>query len=311
LVREAPSFPLIQPATPTSISYNSAPYISRPVSYHAVISDAQIGYIRDQDTGKLEPIHDPAAMDVAKQIVSDIRPVGLEFIGDWMDWPTFSRWQKYPEFWGCVQPSIETGYEELGEFIAAAGAQCTKRIMIGSNHGQRPEKFLLEYNMDAMGIKRAHARPDSWPVFSEPYLLRYDELGIEFSGQYPGGEYYLLPDLVLTHAPPKKLEFAASVIHGHTHHLTRSTVSQYGSNGRQNYFVFDTGCLCQLGSTENKRRLSILKVPSDRARNDWAQGISIVSVIGGKSPRHAVEQISILDGRAIYQGKDYRSMKRG
>jgi hypothetical protein len=306
LVPDTPGFPLIQPATPTTLTYNPGPYILKPITYRAVISDAQIGYLRHQETGEMEPIHDPRALDVAQQIVGDVRPTGLYWIGDWMDWPTFSRWQKYPEYHGTVQPSIETGYQELGKFITAAGEQCKTRVMIGSNHGARPEKFLLEYNMDALGIRQA-GTPTSWPVFSEPFLLRFDDYNIQFSGQYPGGHYYVLQDLVLTHAPPKKLEFQASVIHGHTHKLTRTTTVAHGFNGRQTYFVYDTGCLCSLEATTDARRLLVTRVPSDRARTDWAQGISIVAVIDGKIPRHEVEQVTIRDGAAIYHDKTYEA----
>lgn len=307
-----PEFPLIQPATPTKILFtpSTAPYIAKKVRYAAVISDAQIGFLRDLDTHQLEPIHDPDAMDVAKQIVADVRPAELDFIGDWMDWTTFTRWQKHPEYQRVVQPSIEAGYQELGSFISAAGPQCAKRMMIGSNHGARPEKFINEHNMDAVGLRRANS-PTSWPVFSEPFLLRYDELGIQMSGQYPADEYYLLPDLVLTHARPKNFEFQASIIHGHTHHLTRTTHVQHGYAGRQTFFIYDVGCLCQVGTADNRRRLMLLKVPSDRARSNWAQGIAIVSIIDGKIPKHSVEQISILNGEAIYQGTQYTARHNG
>ena len=299
------AFPVVQAASPQPIIFNQAPYISRPVSYGVVISDVQFGYLRDNETGDLEPTHDPQALAVAKRITADIRPNDLFFIGDFVDWPTFSRWQKYPEYFNTLQPTIDGAHRELGEIIAAAGHQCNRRIMVGSNHQQRPEKFLLEYNMDALSIRRANSPPSSWPVFSEQYLLRYDDMGIEFSGQYPGGEYWVNPGLVLTHAPTKKLEFAADNIHGHTHRLTTTTWAQHAADGRHNYYQYDCGSLCQLGSTTNKRRLMITKVPSDRARTDWSQGIAVISMIGGKFPKHTVDLIKIDKGFAIYQGQTY------
>ena len=300
-----PEFPPIQAASPTIIVYNQAPYVSRPISYGVVISDVQYGFLRDQDTGELEPTHDPIALSVAKDITADIRPNDLYFIGDFVDWPTFSRWQKYPEYYNTLQPTIDGAHRELGEIIAAAGHQCNRRVMVGSNHQQRPEKFILEHNMDALHVRRANTAPSGWPVFSEPYLLRYDDLRIEFSGQYPGGEHWVNPSLVLVHAPAKKLEFHADVIHGHTHHLAVTTWAQHTAEGRKNFFQYDCGCLCQLGSTTNKRRLMVTKVPSDRARTDWAQGIAVISQMGGKFPKHTVDLIKIDKGFAIYQGQTY------
>ena len=296
--------PILQQAAPTIVHYHPAPYILKPVRTIAVISDAQIGYLNDLETNQLEPIHDPVAMEIAKDIVRDVAPTEIDFIGDWMDWTTFTRWQKHPEYQRVVQPSIEEGHQQLASFISAAGPQCVKRIMIGSNHGYRPEKFVLENNIESVGIRRA-GEPHAWPVFSEPYLLRYDDLGIEFSGHYPGGEYYVLPDLVLTHAPPHKLEFAATVIHGHTHKVSKTPVVQHGQFGRQTYFTIDTGCLCQVGSASNRRRLMLLRVPSDRARSNWTQGVTIVDILDGKIPRHRVDPIEIIDGTAIYGGKVY------
>ena len=307
-VPEVPNFP-IRNATPSTIVYNPGPRILRSVRYGVVVSDVQFGFLKNTQTGELEPSHDPRALSVAKRIVSDICPASLFFIGDFVDWPTFSRWQKYPEYYGVIQPTIDGAHQELGEIIAAAGTNCTRRIMVGSNHQQRPEKFLLEHNMEALSIRRANRdRVQSnlgWPVFSEQYLLRYDDLGIEFSGQYPGGEYWVNDGLVLTHAPAKKLEFAADNIHGHTHKLTTTTWTQFHASGRKNFYQYDCGCLCQMGSTTNKQSLHLTRVPSDRARTDWSQGIAVISQLDGKFPKHEVELIKIDRGCAIYRGQVY------
>jgi hypothetical protein len=306
LVPKAPDFPLAQQASPNIIQYNEAPHIAKKIWQCVVISDTQIGYLQDPETKEIEPIHDPAAIAVAKQITADIQPRKLVWIGDLMDWPFLSRWQQHDEF-DAVNESIQAGYNHLCEFIAAAGPQVDEKIMVGSNHARRPEQFLLEHNRKAMRVRRA-ADTSAWPVFSEPYLLRFEELGIAFSGHYPGDQHYLLSDLVLTHAPPKKLEFQASIIHGHTHHITRGTWVQHAQFGRQTYFIYDTGCLCQVGETANPRRLLRTQTPSDRGRTDWAQGISVVSVVDGKIPKHSVDQIAITNGHAIYGGKVYESV---
>jgi hypothetical protein len=305
MVPDVPPFPVLERSPLAPIVYNQAPYVSRPIRYGVVVSDVQYGFLRDGVSGELEAIHDPKALAVARHITGDIRPNDLYFIGDFCDWPTFSRWQKFPEYYGTMQASIDGAYRELGEIIAAAGHQCERRIMVGSNHQQRPEKFLLDYNMEALSVRRAATPPTGWPVFSEQYLLRYDDLGIQFSGQYPGGQHYVLPDLVLSHGPLNKLEFAASVVHGHTHKLTVDTWAQHSFSGRRNYYQYDVGCLCQLGSTTNLQRLHITRVPSDRARTDWSQGMAVISIIDGKIPKHAVDLIKIDRGTAIYQGQAY------
>jgi hypothetical protein len=177
---------------------------------------------------------------------------------------------------------------------------------VGSNHQIRPENFVGQYNKTAMRLQRA-TDTSGWPVFSEPYLLCYDELGIEFSGQYPGGLYFLFDDLALTHAPPKRLEIQATVIHGHTHKMEKTTTVAHGRHGRKTYFIIDTGCLCRVGSTMDVKRHVITHVPSGRARTDWAQGISLVNVVQGKFPLHEVEHAHIHEGASNYRGQLFQS----
>lgn len=309
LYPDTPRFPLVQPATPTTINHIDAPRILKKVKQIVIVSDAQIGYLRDVQTQKLEPIHDPRALEICRRIIADVNPVKCVGIGDWMDWSTFGRWQKRPEFFGVVQPSIQAGYEWKGRLVAAANAKC-EWWEIGSNHAIRPETFILEYNREALHLTRA-VRPEDrgaleWPVFSEQFLLRYDELGIKFSGHYPGGELYLLPDLVALHAPPKKTEFAASYIHGHTHRLQAYTHVIHSFEGRKTYVSYDTGCLCSVDTTTNTRRLLVTRVPSDRGRTDWAQGLSVIEYIDDKLAKHQVHLVRIDNGISLFAGKIYQ-----
>lgn len=303
LVPTAPLFPVQTQAKPNIIKFERGPVILKKTWQCVVISDTQIGFLQDPETKEIEPIHDPRAIQVAGQIVKDVAPRKLAWIGDLMDWPFLSRWQQHDEF-DAVNESIQAGYDHLCEFISAAGPQLDEKIIIGGNHDIRPEKFLLDNNRKALRVRRA-SDTSKWPPFSQPYLLRYDDLGMHYPGHYPGDQFYLLDDLVLTHAPPKANEFQASVIHGHTHHLSRTTRVQHASRGRQTYFVYDTGCLCQVGEASNPYSLLRTRTPSDRGRTDWAQGISVVNVVEGG--RHSVDQVAITEGFAIYNGQTYEA----
>ncbi len=302
IVPEAPVFPVVNCAEPRIIQYDRGPVIAKRVDQYVIISDTQIGFLQDPETKATVPIHDPKAIAVAKQITADIGPSKLAWIGDLMDWPFLSRWTQHDEY-DAVNESIQAAYDHLCEFISASGRRLQEKIIIGGNHDIRPERFLLENNKKAMRVRRA-SDTSRWPVFSQPFLLRYDDLGIHYPGHYPGDHFYLLNELVLTHAPPKAKEFQASVIHGHTHHITRSTSVQHSSQGRKTYYNYDIGCLCQTGENPNPYSLVRTRVPSDRGRTDWSQGIAVVNVIDGEF--FSVDQIAINDGRAIYQGQVYR-----
>jgi hypothetical protein len=293
---QTPKFPLIQPANPSTFAYyNEAPRILRKIRREAVLSDAQIGFLlRD---GEMVPTHDPEAIDVALQLVQDFAPDGLSWIGDWADLPMFSRWPKTPEQFATTNASIQASHDIAGEFIAAAGVRCTKRRFVKGNHDDRFQLWARDHNVEAMGLRRA-SDTTGWPVFSLEFLLRFDELGIELSAPYPSGTVWLADNLALMHAPPKKLEMAASVIHGHLHKLTRTPWAQTNREGRITYFMYDSGCLCKIDGT----------VPSDRARTDWTQGIAFVEIIDGKLPLHRVDQIHIDNGRALSGGKLYEAL---
>jgi hypothetical protein len=285
------------------ILHSSAPELA--MERGVIISDAQVGFLRDQDNGELEPIHDPEAMDVCLQIIEAIRPDWVICIGDFIDWPTFSRYEQHKEFVETTQPAIDWGHRWLGKVRAIIGPDA-KFIMIGSNHQLRIERMINEKVPGMAGIKRANENPAEWAVCSEPYLLRYNELGIEYSGQFPGGEYWITDNLLAIHAPPKKKEFDGSVIHGHTHHITRTTDVSHKRGGRFNQYVYDVGCLCRVGSTTNLRRRLRTIVPSDRGRTDWAQGISVVTIPKSTPTIHQLDQIHITDGVAIYENRMFK-----
>ena len=297
---QAPAFPVVTQAAPNVIQFNDAPRIMKATKTVVILSDCQVGHLKDLDSGVLEPIHDTAAMRVAELITAAEDPDEIICIGDYMDWAMLSRWQQHDEF-DTVNEAIQEGYDWLCRFKAAA-PNASKFVMISGNHDIRPEKFLLEHNRKAMRIRRA-SDTSEWPVFTQGYLLRYDELGITCPGTYPGGEYYITPDLLAIHAPPRAGEFQASIIHGHDHKLTRETRVQHSSEGRKTYFRYSVGCLCQTGITSNPQRLMRTRVPSDRARTSWAQGMATVDIVEGKIPLHAVNLITIENGLSLFKGE--------
>jgi hypothetical protein len=302
-----PAFPVITPAAPTKVVFTAVPRIMRKTSVAVVLSDAQIGFLRDFHSDVLEPIHDPDALDVAFQIVGHVAPNQLGVIGDWLDLAQFSRWDQHPEYDRTTQPAIDAGHRILAEFIAAAGPQCKDRWCTGGNHDARFERYLLKHAKAALYLRPADSQPEDWPSFSMPSMLRFKELGVSYSGQYPSGEHWLSDTLVAMHAPPKKLEMRASVIHGHTHHIGTSTSVTHGRGGRATHMIYDIGCLCRVGSTDVPYRLLRTQTPSDRARTDWAQGIAIVEMVDGG--HHQVTQVRIENGTALYAGRAFQARR--
>ncbi len=307
-VPNTPKFPLIQPATPVPIVHIDVPRILHPVKHAIVISDAQINYLRDARLHTFTPSHDPPALEVTRQIIADVAPNRGAFIGDWMDWEVFSRYAKHPEAEGATQISVQAGYEWKGRHIAAAPSDCAWQEA-DSNHSIRLPKFIQEHNREGMNLQRAKRFGEigeEWPVFSEQFLLRYDELGIHMVGRYPGGEFELIPGLWCGHAPHKPGEFAVSFIHGHLHKLT-ITSNVIFCPERRSMMMYDCGCLCSVDKNPNERSLHALRVGSDRGRTNWLQGIAVVEYIESKAPiwQHHVQLVHIEAGKALFSGRVY------
>lgn len=304
LVPEAPPFPVVHNAEPCTILFDESrcPRLLRDTYQVVVVSDVQAGFYKQRD-GSLQSIHDEVAVSIAQTITKDVAPRKLMFIGDVCDWQFISRWQMHPEFM-AAQESVDVAHEILCNFISAAGPQVIEKRMIDSNHAQRPEKFMLEYNMAAMGLRRA-GETSKWPTFSEPWFLNYEKLGIDMDGRYPGEDYFLLDKLVLLHAPPKAKEFEASVLHGHTHHCRATPRVSHGRNMRSEYTIYDIGCLTSVGQNADRMSLMVTRTPSNRGRTDWNQGMAVVNVVAGKEDIFTVDLIRIKDHCAMYGGQLY------
>lgn len=313
--KDGPKFPVIQQAKPTKVVFapGSEPRLGHKLSSHVWISDMQGGFLRHVVTHQLDPMHDPRACDLTEQIIGAVQPVVIGQIGDLLDNQQFSRFEQHPEFDRTTQPSLDAVHMWLARWRAAGGKGLKRYLVKAGNHDIRFEKYLLTHAKAALGLRRAATPPDSWPVFSMPYMLRFEDLGIEYLGGFPGGEFWILDDLVIMHEPPKKLEFAGSVIHGHTHHITRTQtpVTHERTGNRKVHWVYDIGCICRTDATIDPRRLLRTNVPSDRGRTDWCQGIAVVNIIEGKIPVHQVAQVEMLESDdglyAQYGGKRFLS----
>ena len=304
---EGPAWPLVQPAKPVTIR-NPAKARQKArngLKTVVVLSDFQVGFLRSiEDPAAMVPMHDPRAIAVALQIVEDLGPDQLVYVGDFLDLPEMSRWLQHEEFWRTTQPAIDEGYKILAQFEAAAGPDRAPTKFLSGNHELRLREFILKNARAAFNLRPAQETPESWPDLTVPRLLRFDELGIEYVGEYPGGEFWINPRLVVRHNPEHKAAYDASVIAGHTHHIRRETFTRRTPEGPKAHTLYEIGCLCSLENYSDKRSLLATTVPSNRSFvRDWAQGFAVVYV--DSDQRFSVDQVDIYNGVAFYRGKRY------
>jgi hypothetical protein len=157
--------------------------------------------------------------------------------------------------------------------------------------------------------------PDDWPVLSVPYLLRLDEMGIEYIEGYPAGEYYINDDLKCIHGKRTgrrgRISQAViedervSTITGHNHHIEIAYKTIHKRSGSHTSFAAILGCLCRIdGAVPSVKSGLNANAKPIRNYEDWQQGIGIVTYVEG-NPNSHVEIVHIHDGNAIFDGREY------
>jgi predicted phosphodiesterase len=279
-----------------------------------ILPDFQIGYRRYED-GTLDPFHDEKAIDVALQIVREVKPSRVILLGDFLDLPQFGRFEQTPQYAMTANAAIEYGHNLLRtirEIVPKATI-----VLLEGNHERRLEKQVQANLMAAFGIKRAG---EKLPALSVPYLLALDDLGVEYVGAYPAGRYFINPNLMCVHgeivrkgATSKAVteHEGVSTIHGHTHRWESYARTTRTYDGARQTFAYSLGTLSRIdgavpsvhGSTDAEGKVAI-------NHEDWQ---TMVAVLDHDGKSHQLTPIfinSIGDYKARFEGKTYEPTKK-
>ncbi|MFE0151339.1 metallophosphoesterase [Nonomuraea sp. NPDC059007] len=224
-----------------------------------MISDTQI------------PYHDSRAIKNLIGFIHDWYPDEVVHIGDLMDYPQPSRWNKDTrgEFEGSIYKDSEAGKRFLGDIRSKYRGPFK---VIEGNHDQRPAEYLNKYAPALSGAT----------TFDLDELLDFDGHGIELVR----GFYDFAPDWTMTHghlgfslsqiagrtAQNAANKIGKSVIIGHTHRLALSSES-VGYNGQ---VITRTGM--EVGHLMDMRKASYLK----HGAGNWQKGFGLVYQDGSK-----------------------------
>ena len=302
-----PAWPVVQPAKPAVVKY-SPPTVIVPKGLRTeiVLPDSQFGFLRRVDTGEMLPMHDEAAHDVAAQIVGAVQPHGLTWIGDLLDFSEMSRYLQVEEFFRTTQPAIDAAYLWMARCLAVSPKTKKKRLVPG-NHERRLSEYVQKNARAAFRLRPAMTTPE-WPDNSLPRLLRFEELGVEYMGEWPGGEAWLVQDgpnpLVVMHDPKARGMVYASIIAGHTHKHSETTFAIRAPHGGHLTFThYEIGCLCSLERNPDKLSLQRTRVPSDRGSvSGWSQGVAVVEILEATG-QHQLTFVPIKNGQALFRGQ--------
>jgi len=307
----SPEWDTVRQSTPVIIKPPRA--AKKPDTAHKVnviLPDPQIGY-RNLE-GVLDPFHDERAMSVALQITDYLyktdRVDTVINLGDFLDLPSQGKYEQEPAFAGTTQLAINRGHKFLQEQRAAAGEQA-EIVLIEGNHDRRMEKFILINSAAAWGLKRANM--DMLPVMSIPYLLRLDEIGVNYIDAYPAGAYWLNRNLRAIHGYKVRSGGSTaaaytndtphiSTVFGHIHRQEVQSKTVFDRDGSIRSSAISPGCLCRVdGAVPSVNGSTKIDGSPAKFWENWQQGIAVITTEGDE---FYTELVQINDGIAWFRG---------
>jgi hypothetical protein len=268
-------------------------------------SDTHHGFRREEKTGDLMPTHDRHAIDLVAQVaaLADIDEVNL--LGDGMDCPEISDYPTPPDLRRTLQPSLLELDFDLARIRHAAQPETTRYLE--GNHEERLREAIIDQAEPLYGIKDVGAvREDRPPQLSFRALLRLEEKGIEWVGDYPDEEVRLNGGLSLAHdwgslgsksghTVYKMLRDQSgeiSRVQGHGHRHEQAWYTNWEGQNAKEYMGMMLGCLSRLDGV----------VEGTRKRQNWQQSFCLLHYDPG-GWHHTVEPVKVYKAR---QGGDHR-----
>lgn len=281
---------------------------------HIALPDPQIGY-RALD-GNLDPFHDESAMAVALQITAWLeendRLDTVINLGDFLDLPAQGRFEQEAAFAGTTQAAFDRGHLFLQEQRNAAGPRA-KIVLIEGNHDRRMEKFIVTNTLSAFGLRRANTT--EIPAMSIPYLLRLEEIGVEYIDAYPAGAYWITENLRAIHGNKARSNGSTaaaytnadphiSTIFGHAHRLEIQSRTVYNGSGAIRSAAISPGCLCRVdGAVPSVNGSTHIDGTPAKHFENWQQGVAVITI--EPNGEYFTELVQIKEGQAWFRGKKF------
>lgn len=262
------------------------------------------------------PFVDEQALSIATQIIQDVKPDQIIFIGDTLDLSSWGRFVQRPEFAEATRQSFEQFYQLL--YGLRAANRTAEIIVLEGNHEERMQRDLLLNAKAAYGLKKV-TDPEGWPVMSVPNICDFESLDIEYIPGYPANRYWLNERLQIIHGdlarPNGKSARAVvnrervSTIFGHTHRRESATVTSQDYHGGKQHQTYNIGCLARLDGAVPSGKTGYDTRTGKSVQNfmDWQHGLMVVDYQPGNAPFHAQQvEINTFDGyHTRFNGKTY------
>ena len=266
-----------------------------------IIPDSQNGYRRDLNTGILDPFHDRKAWDICLQVAQQLKPDINVLLGDMLDLPDWTdKFLKSPEFYFTTQPAIN----ELYWWIAQLRDTGAEIVYIEGNHEFRMTRAVMTNLISAYNVKPANAPEQTNASMTVPHLLGLSELGVDYRGSYPNGEYWINDNLRCSHgtlARTGNLDSVKAILRdarnseivGHIHRHEYAVKTVHPRKGAKSYVAYSAGTIA---------RVDAGIVPAAKSKNDWQQAFGVVEFEEGNGMFNIIPH-SINDGKVVFDGR--------
>jgi len=307
----SPEWPVIQQAAPVNVTITDKP--AKPVRGMKLAlkgADTQIGFRRLAD-GTLDPFHDDAAMNVFIDAAVKMQPDKIQILGDFLDLASQGRFAQEASFAQTTQEALNTGHAFLAKLRAAAPD--AEIVIVEGNHDKRMQNFIEANAVAAFGLKRA-GLPESWPVMSLPYLLRLDELNVQYVDAYPAATDWDNDTTRNIHGTKANSrgsttsQYVFELPHlntwaGHTHRVEITYRSVMGARGEAvESYSANPGCLCRVdGAVPSVNGAIGADGTPARIVENWQQGFGLAYYNDTESWPHVYR---IRNGVAIIAGME-------
>jgi hypothetical protein len=311
-VAGGPAWPVVQPAAPVEVTVNAPiePIDRAGLKLSMKCADPQIGF-RALPDETYEAFHDWDAMMVFAEACRQEQPDSIIILGDFLDLASQGKYTQEAGFARTTQKSIDTGFKWLS--ILRSLCPNAQIVIVEGNHDKRMQNFIEANALAAFGLRRADM-PNEWPTMSLPYLLRLDELNIEYQDAYPAATHWdddHTRNIHGTRANSKgstMSQYANDLPHintwaGHTHRAEIIYKTVMGPRGEAiETYSANPGCLARTDGTVPSVHGSLhADGTSARIVEDWQAGFGSLLFDGKGQSWPQVHRIR--DGRAVYNGR--------
>lgn len=254
------------------------------------------------------PYNNPDLENAFLSWLNHYKPDRGLLMGDTIDLPDISRHPDNPEKDATVQECVDAGYVGMHRYMEAG--ENTYWEKLAGNHDERLRRLQIDKIRKAYGLRRGKMPEEvaDDPVLTVPYLLRLDELGINYidpDGDYEHAQANVSKYLAARHGWIARKGSGASalstlehlgysVVVGHSHRQSIVHKGIHDINGHlTTLMACETGAMCQI-----EGGLGYTVAP------DWQNGWATAMI--WPDGKFRLELATYVDGVAYYRDQQFK-----